>query len=566
MLKNKIIGGFLTIVILSGFFPYKKAEALFYVDTLLADLSCEAYEATIGKIVDRAKERAEDRIEAEAENILGGGIVISTNVPVVDTLVANKIERSANKITTKEEKLSCQETLKKIAIGVLKKRILDVMVDQTVSWIQGNGKPQFVTDYKAFLQNTQNVVIGDIVQEIGLGRICEPFKFQLQVLVAQPRPFSTRAACTLSDIVGNINDFYNNFADGGWIAYNEALKPQNNIYGAFLLAEEEKGSRLAAELDAAANEVAAGGGFLSQKRCLFWSRLEEHGGKTTTVSVPDNGKNQPPDNNGWECTQAEIITPGKTIGDTVSKAIGSDFDYIINAEDIGAYVSAIADAALNRLIKETVNGISQMRAPTINLNEGRAVTGCEGLSSTQKAICESETENYYDRTANQYTNAKQNGIIGLRTNAHNIINQVRNLEGGISTLQENTLTKINDFEACYADKNVGLVGEQQISLDTASDEVDLIKAETLDLDVETIASQREAFNESLNNNENAYPNPQNIPANEIDSILEELSNFNDELLAFLDWVTDIKNTTQQDNDKVVAHLTMCNALPGGGPR
>lgn len=341
-------------------------------------------------------------------------------------------------------------------LAAAKKRVLDLVVDQTIAWIQGNGEPQFVTDHKAFIANTANIVIGDFVQEIGAGRICQPFKFPLQqITVLESRPFSARASCTLNQIVDNVEDFYNDFASGGWIAYNEALKPQNNIYGAFLLAEEEKGKRLAAELDAAANEVTAGGGFLSQKRCLFWSRLNTSGQLETQA---DNGRNQPPDNslapNNWKCTQAEIITPGKTVGDLASKAIGSSIDFIVGAEDISAYTAAIVDAAISRITRETYNGLLRARKPTINVGDviiTQDNTGCSGLTGRQRELClAGDTERTNQERAEESNNRElmrqfELSFSEIQSGLNQVNSDVDTILDNIEILNE----KFVDFDAAY---------------------------------------------------------------------------------------------------------------------
>ena len=46
------------------------------------------------------------------------------------------------------------------------------------------------------------------------------------------------------------------------------------------------------------------------------------------------------------------MTPGAVVGDLAAKAVGSDIDYIVNAQDFAAYVSAITNAILNRMFAE----------------------------------------------------------------------------------------------------------------------------------------------------------------------------------------------------------------------
>ncbi|GAH29053.1 unnamed protein product, partial [marine sediment metagenome] len=58
------------------------------------------------------------------------------------------------------------------------------------------------------------------------------------------------------------------------------------------------------------------------------------------------------------CTQPETITPGRTVGETVAKAVGSDLDFIVGADDLTQYVAAMVDAVINRLTKEGTKGLA----------------------------------------------------------------------------------------------------------------------------------------------------------------------------------------------------------------
>src|SRR3989338_7787910 len=73
-----------------------------------------------------------------------------------------------------EAKFDIFKWLQKFALSTLKKRVLDVMVDQVVTSIQGGGKPQFVTDWKGFLQDASQAAVGDFAQEFGAGK--KPFQ------------------------------------------------------------------------------------------------------------------------------------------------------------------------------------------------------------------------------------------------------------------------------------------------------------------------------------------------------------------------------------------------------
>lgn len=246
---------------------------------------------------------------------------------------------------------------------VIKKRFFDMIVDQMVNWIQGGGKPLFIQNWSAFLAQYGNIVTGDILAEMKIAGICKPFGMQLQLAVLQPPRFSKQVRCTLDQVVRNMVGFYNNFSTGGFIAYREQWQPQNNFYGALLLAMDEKETRISDQRFAALQEAQAGNGFLGQKKC---------------------------DANG----HCYIMTPGMQLGAAAEKVIGADLDYIVNSKSMAAYIAAISDALINRIVREGVNGfqgVVSANAPQIGYipQQGANAAPCSGLTGDTLNSCRS---------------------------------------------------------------------------------------------------------------------------------------------------------------------------------
>ena len=236
------------------------------------------------------------------------------------------------KLTDISEKIArwVKEDLVKSLRDVIAKRIIDYIVDQTIVWIQGGGQPKFVTDWDGFLKDAANIAFDQVIKDVGLAQLCSPFKLQVQISLLPVQQFQQRIDCTLDDVVKNIEDFYNDFEKGGWIAYNETWQPQGNYYGEMLMIHDEMITRGALAKEAAEKEALAGKGFLSVKRCLEW------------------------DTEQTKCLKEEIVTPGDVVGAMASKAVGSDIDYILSAKELEQYVAAIVNAVINRVIKEGV--------------------------------------------------------------------------------------------------------------------------------------------------------------------------------------------------------------------
>ncbi|MEK7192018.1 MAG: hypothetical protein AAB646_00690 [Patescibacteria group bacterium] len=225
-------------------------------------------------------------------------------------------------------------------LETLKRRLLDVMVDQIVVWIQGGGKPKFVTNWRGFVKDAGQQAAGDFVQKIGAGFLCRPFNLQIQLKLLPIARFSPPIqTCTLDKIVGNIENFKKDFRKGGWIAYGASFSPQNNFLGALISSAQTLKLEEEAATLAAINEAMVGNGFLSTKKC----------------QKDANGKDKP-----GTCV---VTTPGTAVGEAVKRAVGADFDYVVNANDLASYAAVITNALINRMISEGADGLLGDKAP-----------------------------------------------------------------------------------------------------------------------------------------------------------------------------------------------------------
>lgn len=225
---------------------------------------------------------------------------------------------------------------KKCIRDVVVKMIIDWLVDSTVEWIQNGGQPRFVTNWDSFARDAFNVGVGEIINQTSLAWLCEPFGLQLRLALLPVQRFQNRITCTLDDITANIDDFYNDFRSGGWIAYEEQWYPQNNFYGASLMAISEAQAEGQRQQEAAVKEAMAGRGFIGVKRCTW------HNSET------------------GECEEYEIVTPGEVVGEMAAKALTSDYEWAANVE---SWTAALVNAVINRLFKEGLGLMTKSTAP-----------------------------------------------------------------------------------------------------------------------------------------------------------------------------------------------------------
>lgn len=232
---------------------------------------------------------------------------------------------------------------------LIAKRIIDYIVDQTVVWIQGGGKPKFVSDWNGLLKTAGDIAFDTVVKEVGAARICEPFSFNVRVSLIPIPKLSTQIDCTLDKVVSNIRNFYRDFRQGGWLAYEETWAPNNNFYAVQLQIADQIMLESARKARAAQNEALASKGFVGVKRCVEWN-IE---GYQQCVA---SGQNTEAECKQASCIKEEITTPGSAVGTAVENAIGADTQWAAN---IRSWTALLIDALINRLTKE---GLSAMKS------------------------------------------------------------------------------------------------------------------------------------------------------------------------------------------------------------
>jgi hypothetical protein len=262
------------------------------------------------------------------------------------------------------------EIAKDTAIAYFKKALLDRIVTNIIGWINGEGDPQFVTDWKGFTKDVADEAGGMFLNTLTRTDLCSvDWAPAIKISLAKPQRFETRYKCSLSKIGVNFNDFMKNFSNGGWKGWISVTEEQNNPYGVFLAASDANTIAQAAGVDAVNKQVNAGAGFLGDERCkqieicgtndlTFESNCMTETGDWAKADIP-KAESDSTSSETITCTKWETRTPGKIMADMTYKSVGKDMDWLLNQEEWTSYVVAITDALINRLVKEGVGAITK---------------------------------------------------------------------------------------------------------------------------------------------------------------------------------------------------------------
>lgn len=230
-------------------------------------------------------------------------------------------------------------------------RLIDQTVKSTIDWANNGfeGNPVYVTNPKQYFIDIEDGIIGDFIAGSDLGYLCSPFQTQVRLALqkhyVQLNPFQ----CTLTDVIGNIDAFYNDFSQGGWEGwFSMTQNSSNNPYGAYLDAQVELDSRIAQRVGLENRELDWNQGFLSWSSCVK---------KNPPAIIPvGNGRFEyNPDavagKAEGECIErGPIQTPGTTIKSQLDRVLPAGVEKLITAQHVEQLISSFATGLLNRYV------------------------------------------------------------------------------------------------------------------------------------------------------------------------------------------------------------------------
>lgn len=403
----------------------------------------------------------------------------ASGIPVVDGIgnIINNLTYVEDAMTAVQQYAGTfqqfYEWEQSFALSALKANLTQGLQDKIFKYVSGGGDtPKFVTDWKNYAEKARTSGIAEATKKLSSSGACSSFSQKLFTSIGATEAGSGNGAGILKcDFEpGELEKIADDPSKGGWADYLKAAKPKNNLIGATLLAHDVQQKAADAAEEAAINEATAGGGYLGAK---------DGGGK--------------------------ISTPGSTLKDLTSKALGADFDLIANAEQLQNIIGSISGSVINNLsksgdddggdgnrgdkgIKTGIDFEARQRARNgtrdasgTALNPADTVPDCnlvfmESLSADQKSAFSS-----YDADANSYFDANEIDKI--------IADNGSEVETGL-------------FDLCLKNANAGN-GNQQLSVDATVNEVNTKRKQAQkalkELTAE-VARTRNSLNSYVNNN------------------------------------------------------------------
>lgn len=234
---------------------------------------------------------------------------------------------------------------------------IDSVVKSTVNWINSGfqGSPAFVTDLNRNLQGVQDAVADRFFDELSMQSIAQtPFQDKIldsvrlgYYLSTSPESFYTRYPSTLNQVSPDSRAFLQgDFSQGGFNAWFAAtMNPQNNPYGAQILANQALEEAVANATDNRLAELSWNRGFLSWRgECLKSSGKVDLSGKEG-------------------CDTYEIRTPGSVIMESLNKTSFAGIDRLVNADQFNEIIGALMNQLVGKVLGTNgLRGVSQPSA------------------------------------------------------------------------------------------------------------------------------------------------------------------------------------------------------------
>lgn len=398
------------------------------------------------------------------------------------------------------------------------KVIIQQLTADVVNWINSgfDGNPAFMSNPGGFFTNIVDEQIGLMIEQSpDLNFLCSPYSIDIRLALAfKYRPFRKKVTCTLSDIISNsqnaiagasINGFTaGDFSQGGWPAFlSLSTEPQNNIYGAYLEAENELSIRIGNKELLRRDELNQGRGFISWKKCTRYADEEvavEGGYSTdpeTGEQLPTAGGSASADTDAAGSGTAsgkricapgyeEVQTPGSVIENSLTTHLGSGVRQLELADSFNEITNALVAQLINQVLQKGLRAASGGGPSDINsyinqLEQDRALQN-EQLNSIKNDVIPKinntlQTETLYRNiktvTVTELIDARQ----GLENVKSCYIAKIESENPALNQSQKQTAQKrIEDIDKTLQESINPLAGPLLSDLDRVNKNIEALNA------------------------------------------------------------------------------------------
>lgn len=319
---------------------------------------------------------------------------LSTLKDLVSGVADTEVSVHDNSVSTAIQKQNCGRRIERAAAQI----ILRSITLSTVDWINHgfNGNPLYPKDTSALLGNIRDQTIKDFSSSLGFDTKNYPFGRNVakQLTNQIKQTFAERARYSLDNVIAQrypgstTLDFMNNFATGGWEAFQAQFDVANNPIGFTFTAESELSSRLdGTDYSQAQNirdQLQRSGGLLDVTKCVSPATYDagtspdkaakahdelqnalatelSSGSSPLLTQLEEHDRQVILENT---CTKTVTQTPGSAVSSMLNTTLNIPSNSLINGQDLAADLTAIFDALANQLVQKGFASLSSSNGDT----------------------------------------------------------------------------------------------------------------------------------------------------------------------------------------------------------
>ena len=236
------------------------------------------------------------------------------------------------------------------------KRMLQMITRDTVNWINSgfNGSPGFITNPDRFALQVGDAAFNEFLSDETLNFLCSPFRANITAALRISYIGDVQYRCTLEDAGRNLQNFYDDFSQGGWDTWFTVTQNTANMpFGAYWEAQNTLYARIGSSQQTWQQKQDWGNGILSWDECTdpngiiefdteFETQQTEFGPLTTpTGQANSRVRKKTPQ----ECPAEylESRTPGSLIENQLSNVFGSGILELGVGDEINEIIGALLD-------------------------------------------------------------------------------------------------------------------------------------------------------------------------------------------------------------------------------
>lgn len=244
---------------------------------------------------------------------------------------------------------------------------LENKIIKKINTLGRNGGPAFVQNWRNFKQSAQ--YRGEDIFRAMLAKapVCDYIKGSVDNIFGAKdtagissglnrlynlQPFGTRVRCSSTiKSAADVNAFRNDFSKGGWEAWRNLIKPQNNFYGVYAQSLSELSKQRAFTEGIDTNEATSGSGFTSAR---------------DGSGCVGKGTNR-------KCTiLGNIVTPGKLFSKAGAATIDRELGWLTSSDELAEVIVSVITSVGNRLTNFASGGLISLPPNPANIGADTA--------------------------------------------------------------------------------------------------------------------------------------------------------------------------------------------------